>query len=164
MHMYVNVHVCVCFCAAANAAIQLNGIQLGSEPLKITASNSAIASSVQAKINSSSIPEERKDSIKRTIYVGSVDVTLTEAELKHHFEVYVGPVVRAVLAGDKVGCSVLYVFLIPFRYSFQGRRDRVMTVGTTTCEFFRGMTFVCVCVCSLCLVVSGGGMPFWFLL
>lgn len=87
---------------AANAAIQLNGIQLGSEPLKITASNSAIASSVQAKINSSSIPEERKDSIKRTIYVGSVDVTLTEAELKHHFEVYVGPVVRAVLAGDKV--------------------------------------------------------------
>ncbi|KAL9649176.1 hypothetical protein ABK040_004197 [Willaertia magna] len=89
---------------SALAAISLSGQFLGRYALRILSSRTPIQPTPGASGNGAtySFTPAHHDQIGRTVYVGNVDVSLTEDDLKEFFDANCGPVTKVVLAGDVI--------------------------------------------------------------
>eukprot|EP01090_Pellita_catalonica_P012877 TRINITY_DN2915_c0_g1_i1.p1 TRINITY_DN2915_c0_g1~~TRINITY_DN2915_c0_g1_i1.p1 ORF type:complete len:454 (-),score=39.85 TRINITY_DN2915_c0_g1_i1:28-1389(-) len=87
---------------AAVMALGLTGITLGSSPIKVVPSKTAIqASPYIPPSRMMTMDPSYQDKVSRTIYVGSVDTNVTEQDLLNFFQ-QCGKVAKLCLAGDTV--------------------------------------------------------------
>jgi RNA recognition motif-containing protein len=86
---------------AAVAALSMNGTSLGRFSIKVSPSRTAIqpGTGPTSKAINYNTPHYQ-DQIARTVYVGGVDVNVTEDDLQEFFQEACGPVVKVALAGD----------------------------------------------------------------
>ena len=114
---------------SAVAAISLSGQFLGRYALRILGSRTVIQPTPGAVGNGAtySFTPAHHDQINRTVYVGNVDVGLTEDDLKDFFDANCGPVTKVVLAGDVVH-SARFAF-VEFLH-FESRNKALDCSGT----------------------------------
>nr|CAG4715645.1 unnamed protein product [Naegleria fowleri] len=114
---------------SAQAAISLSGQFLGRYALRILGSRTPIQPTPGAVGNGAtySFTPVHHDQINRTVYVGNVDVGLTEDDLKEFFDANCGPVTKVVLAGDAVH-SARFAF-VEFLH-FESRNKALECSGT----------------------------------
>ncbi|KAL3613724.1 Polyadenylate-binding protein-interacting protein 8-like isoform X1 [Castilleja foliolosa] len=84
---------------SARAALNLNGMQFGFSPVKVSPSKTAIL-----PVNPTFLPrsEDEREMCARTVYCTNIDKNVTQADVKNFFETRCGEVSRLRLLGDQL--------------------------------------------------------------
>lgn len=110
-------------------AIRMNGTSLGRYSIKVSRSRApiqpGIASASSKNINYNT--PHYQDQIARTVYVGSVDVSVTEDDLQEFFQQACGSVVKVALAGDS-DHSARFAFV---EFATPDSRNKALTLSGT---------------------------------